>query len=191
MPHFIHHKRRHSWPYCGPGPRRNTPTLIRVPEHQQQQQQQTHREDQFLTPLVSGDFLEDDAASAGIVRSKTERSYHRIWPHSKSTVTHHPGYSHGGGSFRRMIRPPLDKARSLFVLPTAASSAGVGVVVSYWIPPQRRYPGDDGGDQLDRGRKVSGLPGHLDMERNHHRCHSEQPRAWRRPSASLWTLTEE
>lgn len=32
-----------------------------------------------------------------------------------------------------MIRPPLDKARSLFVLPTT-TSAGKQVVVSVWVP---------------------------------------------------------
>jgi hypothetical protein len=81
-----------------------------------------------------------------------------------------------------MIRPPLDKARSLFVLPTT-TTAGVNVVVSYWVPQRDAVP--------DRGRGVSALPSNLDVERNHRRCHSEQPRAWRRPSASLWTLQEE
>ncbi|KAB8215580.1 hypothetical protein BDV33DRAFT_180638 [Aspergillus novoparasiticus] len=184
MPHLLHHRRRHSWPYCGPGPRRNVP-LMRVTE------QQTELEQQFLTPLVSGDYIEDDAASAGIVPPKSTRPHYRIWPHSKSTVEHTipstgHSYGSGSGSLRRMIRPPLDKARSLFVLPTT-TTAGQNVVISYWVPQkpvmQPAAP--------DRGRELSSLPKHLAVDRNHRRCHSEQPRSWRRPSASLWTLTEE
>ncbi|KAE8354899.1 hypothetical protein BDV28DRAFT_146605 [Aspergillus coremiiformis] len=185
MPHLLYHKRRHSWPYSGPGPRRNVP-LMRVAEQQNQLKQQ------FLTPVVSGDYLDDDVASAGIVRPTTTRSHHRIWPSSKATVASGPhpitssGYSHSSGSFRRMIRPPLDKARSLFVLPTT-TTAGENVVISYWVPQQRPTQPV----ASDRGREVSSLPKHLSVDRNHRRCHSEQPRSWRRPSATLWTLTEE
>ncbi|KAE8153747.1 hypothetical protein BDV25DRAFT_148719 [Aspergillus avenaceus] len=182
MPHLLNHRRRHSWPYCGPAPRRNSP-VMRIPD------QQVQLEQQYLTPLAPGDFLGDDATSAGIVRSKTTRS-HRIWPYSKPAVATSANvphinasssYGHGTGSFRRMIRPPLDKARSLFVLPTT-TTAGENVLVSYWVqgpPVQPVVP--------DRGR-VSTL---LSDDRNHRRCHSEQPRSWRRPSASLWTLKEE
>ncbi|KAE8385321.1 hypothetical protein BDV23DRAFT_165115 [Aspergillus alliaceus] len=185
MPHLLHHRRRHSWPYCGPGPRRNA-ALTRVVEQQNQLEQQ------FLTPLVSGDYLEDDAASAGIIRPKDRRSHHRIWPHAKAPVASgqlpnpSSGYSYGSGSLRRMVRPPLDKARSLFVLPTTCT-AGENVVNSYWVPQQHPVRPI----AADRGRELSSLPSHLDVDRSHRRCHSEQPRSWRRPSASLWTLTEE
>ncbi|KAE8375360.1 hypothetical protein BDV26DRAFT_17687 [Aspergillus bertholletiae] len=187
MPHLLHHRRRHSWPYCGPGPRRNVP-LMRVAE------QQAQLEQQFLTPLNSSDYFGDDAASAGIVPPpKTTRPHYRIWPYSKTTVEHttpRAGYSYGSGSssgsLRRMIRPPLDKARSLFVLPTTTST-GQNVVISYWVPQR---PAEQP-VAPDRGRELSSLPKHLAVDRNHRRCHSEQPRSWRRPSASLWTLAEE
>ncbi|EAL93688.1 uncharacterized protein AFUA_2G13930 [Aspergillus fumigatus Af293] len=171
MPHLHHHRRRHSWPFGSPAAQlrerkiaRNSSalgpsTLAELEEH-------------YLAPIVSEDLPEDDAASAGIVRTKTMRSH-------RCTV-----------SLRQMIRPPLDKARSLFVLPTT-TSAGKQVVVSVWVPQaaetQPAYT------FADRGRKTTTTDDsdYLTAERNHRRCHSEQPRSWRAPSASLWTLLEE
>ncbi|GKZ16998.1 hypothetical protein AbraIFM66951_005727 [Aspergillus brasiliensis] len=194
MPHLVHHRRRHSWPYCGPGTqlreRRNLPLVIA--------EQQRQFEQQFLTPVGSEDLLEDDAASAGIVRSRTARS-HRRWyapwesasPGAPGQVTtdHHAGS--GSGSFRKMIRPPLDKARSLFVLPTTTTT-GESVLVSYWMP-QGVPVLPPSGPIPKRGRvaDVKAGAGYLSVERYHRRCHSEQPRSWKRPSAELWPLEEE
>lgn len=193
MPHLHHHRRRHSWPFGSPAAQlrerkiaRNSSalgpsTLAELEEH-------------YLAPIVSEDLPEDDAASAGIVRTKTMRS-HR-WFASKHADRHHMS-SHRSAttsgstvSLRQMIRPPLDKARSLFVLPTT-TSAGKQVVVSVWVPQaaetQPAYT------FADRGRKTTTTDDsdYLTAERNHRRCHSEQPRSWRAPSASLWTLLEE
>jgi hypothetical protein len=96
--------------------------------------------------------------------------------------------SGGTGSLRRMIRPPLDKARSLFVLPTT-TSAGKQVVVSLWVPQASET--QPANMFTDRGRTTTDDSDYLAAERNHRRCHSEQPRSWRAPSASLWTLLEE
>ncbi|OJJ31549.1 hypothetical protein ASPWEDRAFT_62678 [Aspergillus wentii DTO 134E9] len=150
---------------------------------------------QFLTPVVSdGGFDVDDAASAGIIRSKITRS-HRIWSSSRDTTA---GASESNGSsstasLRRMIRPPLDKARSLFVLPTTTTT-GQNVVISYWAPPApvplvAVQPLS--AVEMTRRRIVREESGSLSVERKHRRCHSEQPRAWRKPSASLWPLEEE
>ncbi|RAH59959.1 hypothetical protein BO85DRAFT_254768 [Aspergillus piperis CBS 112811] len=193
MPHLVHHRRRHSWPYCGPGTqlreRRNLPLVIA--------EQQRQFEQQFLTPVGSEDLLEDDAASAGIVRSRTARP-HRRWyapwdttsPSASGQVTDHHAGS-GSGSLRKMIRPPLDKARSLFVLPTTTTT-GESVLVSYWMP-QGAPILPPSGSIAERGRvaDVKTGAGYLSVERNHRRCHSEQPRSWKRPSATLWPLEEE
>ncbi|KAF7118571.1 hypothetical protein CNMCM5793_008105 [Aspergillus hiratsukae] len=191
MPHLRHHRRRHSWPFGSPGAQlrerriaRNSSaldpsTLAELEEH-------------YLAPIVSEDLPEDDAASAGIVRTKTTRS-HR-WFASKHAVRrgtsgHKSTTTSGGtGSLRRMIRPPLDKARSLFVLPTT-TSAGEQVMISCWVSQAAEtQPADM---ITDRGRTTADGSDYLAVERNHRRCHSEQPRSWRAPSESLWTLLEE
>ncbi|KAH8427341.1 uncharacterized protein LDX57_005054 [Aspergillus melleus] len=192
MPHLVHHRRRHSWPYCGgtnSRERRTLPVLTAPFEPS------NSFERPFPTPLVPGELPEDDAAWAGITRAKTSRS-RRFWSSSRhTTVPEQRQYSTtaaasgSGGSLRRMIRPPLDKARSLFVLPTT-TTAGDNVFVSFWVP-QRPELGAPAGRLPDRGRTLGDGLGHLSPDRNHRRCHSEQPRAWRRPSAALWTLKEE
>lgn len=186
MPYLVHHRRRHSWPYCGGTNPRERPTLPLV----RASEPSSSLESPYATPYLA----EDDATSAGIVRPKTTWS-HRFWPHSRSAAAPEPQYSttaagsSSGGSLRRMIRPPLDKARSLFVLPTT-TTAGDNVFVSYWVP-HRAELGASAGRAPDRGRTLGDGLGHLSVDRNHRRCHSEQPRAWRRPSATLWTLKEE
>ncbi|PLB55884.1 hypothetical protein P170DRAFT_52123 [Aspergillus steynii IBT 23096] len=188
MPYLVHHRRRHSWPYCGgttPRERSTLPVLTAT-------EPSNARESPFLASYLAA---EDDAASAGIIRSKTTWS-HRFWPHSsRPTAVPEQQYSttaagsSSGSSLRRMIRPPLDKARSLFVLPTT-TTAGDNVFVSYWVP-HRPELGAAAGGHPDRGRSLGDGLGRLAADRNHRRCHSEQPRAWRRPSAALWTLKEE
>ncbi|PLN80978.1 hypothetical protein BDW42DRAFT_194013 [Aspergillus taichungensis] len=205
------HRRRHSWPACGPG--MTTVPVITV------SQPQDPPERQFLAPLVSAELLEsDDAASAGIVRSGDRSSSsssssssvtrYRLWPHyhhhkvvaSSQTASARTDTS-TGSPLRRMLRPPLDKARSLFVLPTT-TTAGEKVVLSYWVP--RRVPSRPSrsplpssslspafSESVERGRPLDAAIGRLRAEGNHRRCHSEQPRSWREPSASLWTLSEE
>ncbi|PKX99200.1 uncharacterized protein P174DRAFT_427418 [Aspergillus novofumigatus IBT 16806] len=194
MPHLRHHRRRHSWPFGSPAAQlrerriaRNSSaldpsTLAELEEH-------------YLAPIVSEDLPEDDAASAGIVRTKTTRS-HR-WFASKHAVRHHTSsqrsatMSSGTGSLRKMIRPPLDKARSLFVLPTT-TSAEAQVVVSLWVPQAAEtQPADMFADRGRTATTTADESEYLAVERNHRRCHSEQPRSWRAPSASLWTLLEE
>ncbi|RHZ45351.1 uncharacterized protein CDV56_103935 [Aspergillus thermomutatus] len=191
MPHLRHHRRRHSWPFGSPAAQLCERRIARNPRALDPSTL-AELEEQYLAPIVSEDLPEDDAASAGIVRTKTTRS-HR-WFASKHAVRHDASaqkrttMSAGTGSLRRMIRPPLDKARSLFVLPTA-TSAGEQVVISYWVP---QAAGTQPADIFtDRGRTAADAFDYSVAERNHRRCHSEQPRSWRAPSASLWTLLEE
>ncbi|KAF9883630.1 hypothetical protein FE257_003137 [Aspergillus nanangensis] len=227
LPHHLphhQHRRRHSWPYCGPGKRPLPIIKVTAPE-EDENEKKTH----FLTEEEGDDdeslFLydpEDDASSAGIVRSPPLHSHHNhhhpllLWPHTSpkphppasTTTTDDDQYSLSGASsrtttLRRIIRPPLDKARSLFTVPTT-NAAGQNVLVSYWVARQGARSlstaGPTGsvsasedsergrrrrlGDELLQARR-------LERRRNHRRCHSEQPRAWREPSAGLWTLLEE
>ncbi|KAL2820899.1 hypothetical protein BDW59DRAFT_112691 [Aspergillus cavernicola] len=182
MPHLMHHKRRHSWPYCGSSTHlhnHQTIPIITVTGPPDE------LETQFLTPVVSEDLLEDDAASAGIVRSQPTRSHHKLWHHSKEQAGHNQPII-GSGSFRKMLQPQLARARSLFVLPTAMS-AGETVLLPYWIHRLSAHPITTN----ERGRSREHEQGRLAAIKNHRRCHSERPRSWRRPSDKLWTLQEE
>ncbi|KAL4920067.1 hypothetical protein BDW62DRAFT_177520 [Aspergillus aurantiobrunneus] len=183
MPHF-HHRRRHSWPYCGSSTRlrerRNLPiiTVTGPPPDELQTE--------FPSPVNSAELIEDDAASAGIIRSQSTHS-HRLWHHSKDGTQ--PNQASAGTvhvSLRKMMQPPLDRARSLFVLPTALS-AGETVMLPYWIYRLSAHPIAP----KERGVLRHGERGRLLIERNHRRCHSERPRAWKQPSEKLWTLQEE
>ncbi|KAL4803422.1 hypothetical protein BDV18DRAFT_162985 [Aspergillus unguis] len=182
MPHF-HHKRRHSWPYCGSGNRlrgRNLPiiTVTEAPDE---------LEGQFLAPIVSEDlFGDDDAASAGIIRSETRP--HRVWSYSKRGE-HHGQIKAGTVSLRKMMQPPLDRARSLFILPTTVSARETASV-PYWIQRLSAHPIRTNTTKQS-GKSREDERGRLMIEKNHRRCHSERPRAWKQPSEKLWTLKEE
>ncbi|KAL4749163.1 hypothetical protein BDW72DRAFT_195089 [Aspergillus terricola var. indicus] len=179
MPHF-HHKRRHSWPYCGATKdlnERNLP-IITVTEPADE------FEGQFLTPVESNEWFEDDAASAGIVRTQSMHS-HRLWHHAKdrSDATR---TATGTGSLRKMMQPPLDRARSLFVLPSTMSAKET-VLLPDWVQKLSAHPITT----KERGRPRDDTRDRLMIEKNHRRCHSERPRSWKRPSEDLWTLLEE
>ncbi|RAL13819.1 uncharacterized protein BO97DRAFT_27203 [Aspergillus homomorphus CBS 101889] len=245
MPHLVHHhhhRRRHSWPYCGPSnayhqhshqPLSRNRTLFQSEQQQQQAYQQHLLEQRFLAPVGSEDLLDDDAASAGISPSPSSlrkaaaqtrsRRWWWWWYSSSRVVPTAPQGNPVGteGPLRKMMRPPLDKARSLFVMPTTATAshsvdvAGEDALVftTYWVPQPGvvQVPGLGGSGAVveqpggpppadgllavpvpvDGGPRGRTMAAHLMAERNHRRCHSEQPRAWKRPSASLWPLEEE
>lgn len=182
MPHF-HHKRRHSWPYCGSGmrlrERRNLPiiTVTAPPDG-------LEFESQFMTPVQSGELFEDDAASAGIIRSQPAHP-HRLWHHHSKDGARHDQTSAATVSLRKMMQPPLDRARSLLVLPTMMP--GETVPLPYWIHRLSAHP-----TATNEKRKTrDGERGRLMIEKNHRRCHSERPRSWKQPSEKLWPLQEE
>ncbi|KAL2863400.1 uncharacterized protein BJX67DRAFT_261261 [Aspergillus lucknowensis] len=182
MPHLIHHKRRHSWPYCGSGmrprERQNVPIItVTGPDDE--------LDTQFLTPVVSEDLLEDDAASAGIVRSQPTHPHHRLW-HSSKEGAGHSQTSIATVSLRKMVQPPLDRARSLFVLPSTITAKEV-VFLPDWVHRLAAHPMNP----TERGRPQEDRRGRLSTDKNHRRCHSERPRSWKQPSEKLWTLKEE
>ncbi|KAL2856420.1 hypothetical protein BJY01DRAFT_178953 [Aspergillus pseudoustus] len=182
MPYLIHHNRRHSWPYYGSGmgvrDRRNVP-IITVTEPDDE------LEAEFQTPIVSEDLFEDDAASAGIVRSQPARAHHRLWHSSKESA----GDGSAGVdtvSLRKIVQPPLDRARSLFVLPTSVSTKEI-MLLPYWVHRLAAHPIAP----HQRGRSRENERSRLALDKNHRRCHSERPRSWKQPSENLWTLKEE
>lgn len=81
----------------------------------------------------------------------------------------------------------MNKTQSLLVVPS--NLVADPSILSALMQPQALLPL---GASPDRGRStLSGADAaRFVAERRHRRCHSEQPRAWRRPSATLWTLQE-
>lgn len=212
MPHLLHHRRRHSWPYCGPIARSGTASsapikLARPP--------QVHP--QYTVPLQPADILlseeqYNDAASAGIIRSKTKMK-NRLWSTPTSTVRNPKSQvpilnvGGGGGSGipvpafmptilpRQIVRPQLDRARSLFALPTVAATTGASIpgtgtnMASHWVPITAVPTQQPLLTPNSAKYRIAGVDGqHGAMLR---RCHSERPRSWREPSAGLYTLVEE
>lgn len=200
MPLFHRRQRHHSWPYCAAsthGRERPDVTDIRVSNLRSRAREKVPSfQVQKETTLRFDDiFDEDDAVSAGIVRSKSAR-HHRLWSLSKdkddevvSTVTEADELP--SAVLRRIIWTQLEKGRLPFMLHTT-TSRGDDVTISYLdslTVPVREKPargGERGKGNQDDDESLRPLPG-----RKHRRSHSEQPRAWREPSAGLWTLVEE
>lgn len=201
MPHIRHHRRHHSWPHCGSELCMREPHLeLRIARlgvgylNPPWSFQQT-----TVVPLIAEDLPVDDAEMAGIIRSRPPR-VHRLWSrpllkgkrediHLSATAVEARKHVHRSVLRRLIRRPPLDKTRSPFVIPTTRR-AGDETIIAGWMPSQiSTQPLTD----IERSRTVlSGVDAaKLITERRHRRCHSEQPRVWREPSASLWPLQEE
>lgn len=201
MSHIRHHRRHHSWPHCGPELCMREPRSLALRVSKLGTGSSSHSPWSFqhaaVAPLIAEELLDDDAEGAGIVRAPRA---HRLWslplgkgrdksiPVSTSAVEARR-HVHRSVLRRLLRRPPLDKTRSLFVMPTTMTARDQ-VMISGWMPPRttarpvvvsdRSRPPLSG---VDAARFVA--------ERRHRRCHSEQPRSWREPSAGLWTLQEE
>lgn len=195
MPLFHRHRRHYSWPYCGPSPHGRE--RLDLTDTRGSKLRSSAKE-QFLPfkgqntgPLFTEDiFDEDDAISAGIVRPKSTR-HHRLWSLSKdrdevvSSVTEADELP--GAVLRRMVWAQLEKGRLPFTLHTTTAT-GENVTISYldtMTAPEKSAHGPDATKGSLGDEYLRPLPG------RHRRCHSEQPRAWREPSACLWTLEEE
>ncbi|KAJ5083940.1 hypothetical protein NUU61_008519 [Penicillium alfredii] len=205
MPHLRHHRRHHTWPHCGsdlcmrqprsPDPRISKPCISpttqpvfwTVPAA-------------MIVPLEADQPPDSDAEMAGIIGLPGARARH-FWSRSArqrqddnhnplSPLAPEPRKQAHRNVLRRLVRRPLlGKAQSLIAVPTTMTARD-HVVVSNRVPlrasvapvvvAERTRPAWSAAE-MDR----------LVSERRHRRCHSEQPRAWRRPSASLWTLREE
>ena len=153
----------------------------------------------MVVPLIAEELPDDDAVMAGIVPPPAPR-IHRMWsrPITRETHEHIPisasaveARKHVHRSvLRRLIRrPPLDKTRSLLVMPTTMT-AGDQLLISGWMPPRISTQPIIVTDKSQAPPSAASTA-RLMVERRHRRCHSEQPRSWREPSAALWTLEEE
>jgi len=200
------HRRHYSWPFGGPS--------TNTHEHHQQTDlrfvnllSQGNRFPSFEQipedPLLIGNlYEEDDALSAGIIRSTSPR-HSRLWPCGSrkedaivSSVTKADELP--VTVLRRLIWPRLEKARLYSSVRTADNSVAHGepedVMITYasplhltkeglWIGELEEFDKLNDGDHHRRVRPS--------RERKHRRCHSEQPRSWREPGPGLWTLLEE
>ena len=220
-------RRRYSWPYCVPSnsriEERQRPMAsrdIRALKHYLGEERVSNPQ---RIPIVETtekfDYMdeddEDDAMSAGIVRSKTMRHtrHHRIWPSSccddsddnaaddddiVSSVTEAGELP---SAILRRIVPQIERAR-MFPMHTSSGSNdnkvdgdGDEVMVSYFGTSNRSQDSQGHHKRQERLQNRDHLgdprlqPG--SSQRRHRRCHSEQPRAWREPSAELWPLKEE
>lgn len=198
-----HHRRHHSWPHCG------SEICMREPRSLELRISKSRAGHPIITPwsfqqatvvpLIAEDLEDDDAEMAGIIQSRNPR-VHRLWSrpllrdrrediHLSASSVEARKHVHRSVLRRLIRRQPLDRTRSLFVMPTIRR-AGDETVISGWMPPRisaqpvtivERTPTTLSG--VDTARLIA--------ERRHRRCHSEQPRSWREPSASLWPLQEE
>lgn len=153
---------------------------------------------QATAPLIAEE-LPDDTEMAGIIRTRPTR-VHRLWSrpllkdnhdeiYLSATAVEARKHIHRSVLRRLIRRAPRERTRSLFVIP-ATRKAGDQTVISEWVPSRISAP-----PLASIERSLPALS-EVDVakfvtERRHRRCHSEQPRAWREPSASLWTLQEE
>ncbi|KAJ5595247.1 uncharacterized protein N7459_001455 [Penicillium hispanicum] len=204
MSSFRHHRRHHSWPHCGSELCMREPRSLEVRVSRQPLAPTSHPAWSFqqatVVPLIAEELPNDnDAEKAGIVQSQASRA-HRLWsrPLSKERCEDIPVSTSAAEArkhvhrsvLRRLIRrPPLDKTRSLFVMPTTMT-AGDQVLISGWMPPRLSARPVMVTDKTHSDWSVADSA-QFGAERRHRRSHSEQPRSWRKPSAGLWTLEEE
>lgn len=154
-----------------------------------------------VVPPIAEDLEDDDAEMAGIIRSRNPR-VHRLWSrpllkdkrediHLSTASVEARKHVHRSVLRRLIRRQPLDRTRSLFVMPTMRK-AGDETVISGWMPPRISAQPVTIVERNQNQTALSGVDtAKLLVERRHRRCHSEQPRSWREPSASLWPLQEE
>ncbi|KAJ5089662.1 hypothetical protein N7532_008346 [Penicillium argentinense] len=204
MPHLRNHRRHHSWPHCGSDPCMRESCRAELPIPQPGAGQPGpfvtpwSSQQAAVVPLITEEFSNDDAEMAGIERTQIPRA-HRLWSRplrDRREDTPIPAAApearkqvHRSVLQRLIRRPPLDKTRSLFVMPTT-KTAGDQLVISGWMLPRNSARPVIMTDRV-RTALSAAEEARLVAERRHRRCHSEQPRAWRRPSATLWTLQEE
>ncbi|KAJ5759176.1 hypothetical protein N7520_006332 [Penicillium odoratum] len=203
MPNIRHHRRHHSWPHCGSELCMRAPSTLEnrnlKPITVSETKQLWAFQQSTVVPLIVEEEPDtDDADMAGIVRTPS-RSVHRLWsrPVPKPRCDDIPDSASAAEArkhvhrsvLRRLIRrPPLDKTRSLFVMPTMMT-AGDQVMISGWMPP-RLSARPVMVNERRSTFSVADSPQFV-AEKRHRRSHSAQPRSWREPSASLFSLKEE
>ncbi|KGO77554.1 hypothetical protein PITC_059940 [Penicillium italicum] len=202
MPHIRHHRRYHTWPHCGSELCMREPRGLEIHVSKLGSGPATYIPLSFqqtmVTPFSTEQLICDDMGMPEL--SRQPKRMPRLW--FRSSIKGRSNQISVSGSsgqtkqvyrsvLRRLTRrPPLNKTRSLFVVPSNMRY-GDPYIISETIP-------QDVAEQavfsdLDRGRSsVPRANAAISMaKRRHRRRHSEQPRAWRKPSATLWTLHEQ
>lgn len=203
MPRIRHHRRHHTWPHCGSelcmrepaglgmhvsklgdGPATYIPLFFQEPT---------------AVPLSTEEFLCDDMGMPEL--SRQPKRMPRLWFRSsikgRSDQSSLPGSSGQTKQVYRSVlrrltrRPYLSKTRSSLVVPSNMRSSD-SFIMSDLITPHD-VAEQTGFSDSDRGRSFVARADAAKFmaERRNRRCHSEQPRAWRKPSATLWTLQEQ
>lgn len=152
-----------------------------------------------LAPLSTEEFLCDDMGMPEL--SRQPKRMPRLW--FRSSIKGRSDQSSLSGSsgqtkqvYRSVVRrltrrPSWSKTRSLLVVPSNMRSSDSFIMSSLITPhdvsEQTGFSGSDRG----RSSVAKADAARCTAERQNRRCHSEQPRAWRKPSATLWTLQEQ
>lgn len=216
-------RRRYSWPYSTPNTTRIQERQNPIPDRDIRALKQYFGDDgnPQRVPIVETtekfgymDEDEDDAVSAGIVRSKTMRHprYHRIWPSpccdssddnmdDDDIVSSATEAGEVPSAILRRIVPQVDRAKMFSSHSTSSNEHdrtdkdGDDVMVSYFETNNQRQGSRSHGKQQagaqNRDLLMDPRLRPEESQRRHRRCHSEQPRSWREPSAELWPLKEE
>ncbi|KAJ5773837.1 hypothetical protein N7457_008733 [Penicillium paradoxum] len=200
MAHTRYHRRHHTWPHCGSELCMREPGGVEIHISKPGNGPASYISGSFQQ-AVPASFMPDELLcdDMGMPELTRQPRRPRLWFRSNKERNEQISLSGSPGQTRNTYRsvlrrltrrPPLNKSRSLFVVPSNVG-AGDAYIRRGWIPPgvlaqQAGVSGFDGRRLVGSGAYV----GRVAAERRHRRCHSEQPRAWRRPSATLWTLQE-
>ncbi|KAJ5129894.1 uncharacterized protein N7515_005933 [Penicillium bovifimosum] len=205
MPQQRHHRRHHTWPHCGSELCMRQPHNLDIHVSKPDAGPARYIAPSFQTAasVRQNELLCDDMGMPELTRQPKRVS--RLWFRSNKARTGTDQIALSGstgqtriaywGVLRRLTRrPPMIKSRSLVGVPSVTGSGRNYVATgSGWVMLQgikQDFVGGSGGDRL-AGEVVDAarIPSVL-SERRHRRRHSEQPRAWREPSAALWTVKE-
>ncbi|CAG8892123.1 unnamed protein product [Penicillium egyptiacum] len=202
MPHIRHHKRHHTWPQCGSEMFMREPRGLEIHVSQLGGGPATYIPLSFqqamAAPLSTEELLCDDMGMPELSRQPKRMPW--LW--FQSSIKGRSDQRSLLGSprqtkqayrsvLRRLTRrPPLNRTRSLIVVPPNMGAGDLYTISGLVVPRNLAKQAVSS----DLGRVKSSVAradaaGFM-AERRHRRCHSEQPRAWRKPSATLWTLQE-
>lgn len=203
MPHIRHHRRHHTWPHCGSELCMREPRGLEIHVSKLGNGPATYIPLSFqrtrAAPFSTEQFLCDDMGMPEL--SRQPKRMPRLWFRSSAKGRSNQSSVSGSSGqtkqvYRSVIRrltrrPPLNKTQSLFVVPSNMGSGDLytisGMITPHYVAEQALCSDSD----MERS-SASGVDAARFMaERRHRRCHSEQPRAWRKPSATLWTLQEQ
>lgn len=203
MPRIRHHRRHHTWPHCGSELCMREPGSLGMHVSKLGDGPAAYIQPFFQesteTPLSTEEFLCDDMGMPELSRQSKRMPRHWFRSSIKGRSDQSARLGSSGQTkqayrsvLRRLTRRPLlSKPRSLLAVPSNMRSSDSfivsGLITSHGVVEQTVFSDSEGGRSSVARADVSKFM----AGRRHRRCHSEQPRAWRKPSATLWTLQEQ